>query len=429
MLQAIQALSASVTTASTGQTWPNVTIPDFEVHGINSNKISKALQVTFAPLIERGERRHWEAYSAHKLESSASVTETHDRRHMAEMTGTSAASSTTSAHLPSWIHGCPNDSSPLEATSMNSTGFGLWAHAPVWQQAPAPINDFSMINFDLLSHPVIAHLFRGVWEAQQAALSQALPLEFLCGGALQDDKHPHSILINPIYSSLKKDHHDQDDMVGLLVAVVSWEMYFSNILHDSNDGVVVVLDNACDEHFTYRIDGPEAIFLGRGDLHDPQYNALESRTPFAPFLKLNHSSSDEHCEYDLRMYPSTTLENRYITMKPIWYAFAINVIFIFTALTFLLFDYTVALRQRKVTAKAKRTHAIVSSLFPANVRDQLLHDAEEAEEQQQRKPRFLSNATQISNALGSIASNHNPVAPMGSKPIAHLYPSTTVMVG
>jgi CHASE domain len=384
MLQAIQALSASITTASTGQTWPNVTIPDFEVHGINNNKISKALQVTFAPLIERGERRSWEAYTqahpSHNLGSRASVIETHDRRHVAE--------TSRSGPIPSWIHGCANDSSPLEAKTMNSTAFGLWAHAPVWQQAPAPTIDFSAVNFDLLSHPVLVRLFHGVWQTQQAALSPAITLAFLCGEALQDDDHPHSLLMNPVYSSLKHNH-DQDGMVGLLVAVVSWETYFSNILHDGNDGMVVVLDNACGEHFTYRIDGPEAIFLGRGDLHDPQYHEFEIRTPFAPFLKLNQSSTQEHCEYDLRIYPSTSLENRYITMKPLWYAFAINIIFVFTALTFLLFDYTVALRQRKITAKAKRTHAIVSSLFPSQVRDQMLHDAEQAEEQRQRKPRFL----------------------------------------
>jgi hypothetical protein len=189
-----------------------------------------------------------------------------------------------------------------------------------------------------------------------------------------------------------------------------------------------VLDNACGEHFTYRMDGPEAVFLGPGDLHDPHYHEFGIRTPFAPFLKLNQSSTQEHCEYDLRIYPSTSLESRYITMKPLWYAFAVNIIFVFTALTFLLFDYSVAVRQRKITAKAKRTHAIVSSLFPANVRDQLLHDAEQAEEQRQRKPRFLSSATQNSNALGSTVSNDNSVTTMGSKPIAHLYPSATVMV-
>jgi CHASE domain/Adenylate and Guanylate cyclase catalytic domain len=413
MLQAIQALSASITSASSGQTFPNVTIPNFELHGTNNNKISKALQVSFAPLIERSDREKWEAYSRHQQDSQDPAW------------SSSKAKRTMKAAVSPPIHGWAEQGGTNLTMEPTSTEFGLWGHAPVWQQAPAPRKDKSIVNFDLLSHPVIAQLIHGAREAQQAVLSQATPLKFLYGGAVTDEyDHPHSILLIPIYPSLKKDHHDPDDMVGLLAAVVSWDTYFSNILHKDNDGLVVVLHNACGEHFTYRIDGPEAIFLGQGDHHDPLYNGLEIRTPFAPFLKLNHSSSQEHCEYDLRMYPSTTLKRRYTSKKPGWYAAAIILIFSFTALTFLLFDYAVALRQRKIVAKAKRTHAIVSSLFPTHVRDQLLHETEEAEEQKRhRKPLFASTNNQVGDYMGGTGSNG-----FGSKPMAELYPSATVMV-
>jgi hypothetical protein len=269
MLQAIQALSDSITSASlaTGSTFPNVTIPDFEVHGINNNKVSKVLQLSYAPLIERGGRGNWEAYSRHQ----------HDSQVPAKNSSKSKANGAKKTAVPHQIHGWTKHGGTNSTTEPILAEFGHWVHAPVWQQAPAPQADRSMVNFDLLSHPVIAQLFHGVWEAQHAVLSQAIPLDFLYGGAVTDDHdHPHSIVLNPIYPSLKKDHHDPDDMVGLLAAVVSWDIYLSNILHEGNDGVVVVLHNACGEHFTYRIDGPEAIFLGQGDLHDLQYNALET---------------------------------------------------------------------------------------------------------------------------------------------------------
>jgi hypothetical protein len=327
--------------------------------------------------------------------------------------------------MASQIHGWAKRGGTNSTTEPILANFGHWDHAPVWQQAPAPTKNQS--NFDLLSHPVIAQLFHGVWEAQQAILSQAIPLDFLYGGAVTDDKdHPHSIVLNPVYPSLEHNHHDPDDMVGLLAAVVSWDTYLSNILHDGNDGVVVVLHNACGEHFTYCIDSPKAIFLGRDDLHDPQYNELEIRTPFAPFLRLNHTDNHEHCSYDLRMYPSTTLKRRYTSMRPVSYAAAIILIFSFTALTFLLFDYTVALQQSKIVAKAKHTHAIVSSLFPSHMRDQLLQDAEQDEEQQQHKPLFLSSKNHLKDCLG--VTDGNLPSGLGSKPIAELYPITTVLV-
>jgi hypothetical protein len=107
-------------------------------------------------------------------------------------------------------------------------------------------------------------------------------------------------------------------------------------------------------------------------------------------------------------------------MRPVLYAAVIILIFSFTALTFLLFDYTVALRQSKIVAKAKRTHAIVSSLFPSHVRDQLLQDVEQDEEQQQRKALFLSSKNHLKDYLG--VTDGNLPSGLGSKPIAELYP-------
>jgi hypothetical protein len=39
------------------------------------------------------------------------------------------------------------------------------------------------------------------------------------------------------------------------------------------NGMVVVLHSTCD-HYTYQLDGPEAIFLGEGDLHDTSYDYM-----------------------------------------------------------------------------------------------------------------------------------------------------------
>jgi Adenylate and Guanylate cyclase catalytic domain len=450
MWYSLDALGASLTSAAqaTDQVFPHVTMPDFAVHGENSNVLSQVRQVTYAPLIARhGDRRSaWEAYAASShaawLEAAvAATTESETQAPKEHGRFLSAASSDRSSNataldnltIPRRIHAWTASDGTQPSTTtidLNQTELlGPWGHAPVWQQAPAtPVDDCSIVNLDLLSQPVLARLFHAVLQAQQAVLSPALNLEFLYGKAIVDDfDHPHSILLQPIYSILDPSvaEEKQKEMVGLLAAVVSWDVYFSNILHQGNNGVVLVLHNTCDEHFTYRIDGPNAIFVGNGDLHDARYSDLEIRTPFGPVSQLDEMIAREHCEYDLRIYPSTVLQDRYTSARPIWYALAIVVIFAFTALTFLLFDHTVALRQRKIMAKAKRTHAIVSSLFPSQVRDQLLHDAERAEEPK-RKPRFLSSTHHTSDLLGGGIANDSDA--MGSQPIAHLYPSATVMV-
>ena len=54
-------------------------------------------------------------------------------------------------------------------------------------------------------------------------------------------------------------------------------------------------------------------------------------------------------------------------------------------LVFSIYDCAVQRRQAKVMATATRTRAIVSSIFPKNVQDRLL---QEAEEQQQDESSF-----------------------------------------
>jgi hypothetical protein len=86
-----------------------------------------------------------------------------------------------------------------------------------------------------------------------------------------------------------------------------------------------------------------------------------------------------------------------------------------------VYDTVIENRQRKVMKSATRSSAIVSSLFPSNVRTRLYEDSAPAavpdKEQSQlvRKTSFMAN-TQTS-----------AVDPINSGPIADLFESTTVL--
>lgn len=117
-----------------------------------------------------------------------------------------------------------------------------------------------------------------------------------------------------------------------------------------------------------------------GDHHDQTYNSLSVTYPFDPLRQDNDvttGSEGSDCRFDLHIFPSKEMELHYRTFRPILFALLIAGIFMFTVISFLLFDYTVARRQEKVMATAKRTHAVVSSLFPSNVRNRILRNAEE----------------------------------------------------
>ena len=65
-------------------------------------------------------------------------------------------------------------------------------------------------------------------------------------------------------------------------------------------GITAVLENDCGQKFTYEIDGPDALYLGKGDLHEPAYDSSK----VVQDLSL-HAHGDDippspgHCRYSM----------------------------------------------------------------------------------------------------------------------------------
>ena len=184
------------------------------------------------------------------------------------------------------------------------------------------------------------------------------------------------------------------------------------------------------EAFTYQLNGPEAVYLGAGDLHDTEYDHLEYFQLFSGYEKRNATASDgqETCEYDLRIYPSDELQDYYLTNAPAIYACVIVLVIFCTAVSFLFYDYLVQVRQNKVMNTAKRTNAIVSSLFPENVRDRILKDAEEQAKgdldpgNSKGFRGLAAPKSQLKDFLGE--EEYDEVHVFATKPIADLFPQT-----
>jgi hypothetical protein len=166
----------------------------------------------------------------------------------------------------------------------------------------------------------------------------------------------------------------------LLSAAIQWDLYFMTVLHEGADGIVCVIENSCGDAFTYVINGPEADFLGNGDLHESEYSSYDqflTTINFEPFPW--HDEEDDHsdvnCHYQIHIFPSKSLYDEYHTNKPaVLLTTAVMIIFAFTSLAFIVYDRLVQIRQVKVMdTAAQRSNAIVSSLFPADVRDILYY--------------------------------------------------------
>jgi class 3 adenylate cyclase len=204
---------------------------------------------------------------------------------------------------------------------------------------------------------------------------------------------------------------------------------------------MVVLHSQCgDKAFTYRIQGDNATLteIANDASQEPyhQYESMAQTAPFAAYgadtttmdsetgedLVMCHSTS-----FTITVYPTEEFESNYKTNEPIFYTLAVLGIFTFTILAFFFFDCMVQRRQTSIMTTALRQNALVSSLFPKNIQKQLMADLD-AEAVAKNK----SGKAGLRSFLNEEAANEdNPDAPSAdgfkSKPIADLFPETTIM--
>lgn len=190
--------------------------------------------------------------------------------------------------------------------------------------------------------------------------------------------------------------------------------------------------DTCDCEFSYLVIGPDAEYLGEGLLHSSNYDTLGKTVEFAEFTRYKGKETNlQHCSYTMSVYPSQQFEAAFDSNDPVVYAVVLVSVFVFKALVFFVYNCMVERRNTKVMMMAERTTAIVSSLFPKQVQQRILEDAEEqAKEKQQKTWAFgLAPKSRMKDFLsgGNEFSEHKSQGVTKSKPIADLFPSATIM--
>lgn len=225
---------------------------------------------------------------------------------------------------------------------------------------------------------------------------------------------------------------------------------FLQILPSNARGIICVVNNACGQSFTYRIDGQETFYVGKGDLHDKSYDSLKQvykindvqKSSSYTFRETAIPLNKDHCPYILTVYPSSSLEDEYVTYKPTLYTSCVALAFVFISAVAITYDCVVQRRLKTVLDSALESRAIVSSLFPANVRDRLFED----DGKNKKKERTFGDSNDDKNPDKDRALTSHPAklrlknflheGPAAgaqdanillTKPIADLFPNCTVL--
>jgi class 3 adenylate cyclase len=314
-LLSLDAVSIDATSyaMNTGQKWPTVTIPDFAIRGWTVRQQMKAETLGLLPVVSSSNRQEWENYvvensdwiqTARSWETEKEKSALLDTRRLYEEVDFSQGFAS-SIYTVNKHGGLVVDE-------------GIGPYAPIWMTSPSP-RDERMVNYNLLSHHLFWHAIEASIESQLPVMSKALNLESsashrtLTGKRSRDHADPISALLYPVFDSFDDQ---RKNLVALLAAEISWTRFFEHILPRGTGGIVCVVETACDQQFTYLVEGNEATFLGAGDYHDPKFTRMVKTKMTSQLLETSVEFAGlpmelEHCPFLLRIYPTESLQQEY----------------------------------------------------------------------------------------------------------------------
>jgi hypothetical protein len=425
-LAAIGSLSVAVTLFARSHPntiWPFVTLNDFQQRADDIRELSNSLFLSIVPVISEEERSAWEDYSVENiwwLENSRVYQEEGLGFTLTAAEGGGALDIASGIGDKIYIIG---PDGPLVDESSGP-------YFPLWQDSPHFGRDITP-NFNLAYYPEYAPYIKKSLETgdmTMGGLDTAKPGDihdpdrttsfFARLLSAEADKvvdylgDPMSSVFVPIFESFDTTKKP----TALIYSVFRWATYFEGLLPANAPGVVVVLENTCDGPFTYKVVGEKAEYKGKGDLHDPEFDDMERYVTFAREDDILEASlgigvNQEICAYSLRVYPSQELHDKYHSSLPIVITIVVAVLVVIIAGAFLHYSLRVEQRLQIVRKEAMESTAIVSSLFPEEVRDRMARTSGKA-----RIKSFLADGENGENESGEI----------DDTPIADLFPHSTV---
>lgn len=142
---------------------------------------------------------------------------------------------------------------------------------------------------------------------------------------------PGAVLMQPVYPADNKTV-----LSGIIMSTIVWDEVLHNVFPATVSGIDCVLET---EHqvYTYRVTKGIVSILGKGDLHDPNYDKFKRSINLTGLQYYNNASAI----YSLSLYPTDTLYAVFSTANPTTAAVGSVLIIIFTSLLFFLYDFFV----------------------------------------------------------------------------------------
>ena len=325
-------------------------------------------------------------------------------------------------HVPDWFkdlnetrQGYTNEDGFMDMILANRSYVSEGLTAPISQYGPSPLLS-NISKLDLFAHPIFRKEMVASLEYDAPVISEPLDLEFLLASVGHtSSKEKRSFALYPVTG----DFHDGSKVVGFIVAVIRWSSFFANILPETINGIIVDVESDCGNNLTYVLNGSNVGIPTKWDLMNEVDDTAEYRRTF--FEQDHPVGKSRHCHFDLDIYPSDAFESVYITGAPFMFGAIVVFAVFMTGAVFCVLKMFMSRKQKEAQDKADRAEAIVASVFPKAIGDRLI--AEAAEKNGGQASRGQSTAGLLQDFLATGEGDRR----RQSKPIADLFPNTTVL--
>ncbi|CAB9496230.1 cyclase soluble subunit alpha-3 [Seminavis robusta] len=422
----LRSLSRTITTASMQNQnqnqhptrWPFYTLESLRDVAQDFIQLDNA-SLIYSPLVSDLDRPAWEYYAVHN-QHKVTLNKNYPYQ------------------IPPYIYNRDNHTADI---AHNGTG----PFSPAWHILPLPdsYQTTSRVNYNILSNNRLKHIIEASYKSKQVVTSE---LQFTSelvgerlwqsGGKLQAQR-PQSLIVQPVFDSFNQSTRQ---IVAHVFATVPWDIHFLDIIipeTQSRASVFLVLTNSCGNEYTYFADQTGVTLLGEGDRHIPEYEDIGQQYVLSSFGGYNapdnlHIDNRTQmgaawtCSLTLSVYPTGRMKWYYSSDTTVTHLLAL-VFFVFVlvgALTLTHHRVTDA-HQRDTQAQAKRSKAIIASLFPEAVREKLFDV--EGEVNVDKLGLFNS---EVQKAVKSPGGDNPEIEDLWGKrdKYADLYPNCTVCI-
>lgn len=446
------------------EVWPFVTAPNFQPLAQTARSLSDALFLNVVPIVQPDQKDQWNQYAQDNKWWIAQGAKYQNEvgldliKMIIDIEGDNLKFDGTGSHDFDMAAAEPNLPFPA-MTFTDSAADEIWFYHedpwyaakdpgidtmfPMWQSSPliVPPSGEMTVNFNMAHLPWYAsHLKQAVQTSQTTigGMLMAPPgnvttdhlntaffsfiLSYAAGELVPYLGDPFSSVFVPIFDSFGQDKKT----VGAIYTVIQWASYFKDVLPASSPPVRVVLENSCEGPFTFLVSEETVQPVGQGDFHDDKYTHLGRKGDFDNLSKKLKTGSiplnEEICKYTMTVYPTEEFENTYTSSMPAIITLAVGVAFLAAFLLFWVYNRMVDQRQTLVMDTAENTTAIVSSLFPAQIKDRLMNEYKTSNHGTGSSNNFSSSGA-LKLTTHTPGGGGTPI----EKPLADLFLETTLV--